>query len=194
MKRVRRITEKYRPHLAEIARLYIESGRNKSATERAARKQLGLESFKADCLRGWERNAEFAALMQVEAERQKQADKIVPEVRGLEKVAFYLDVESALKEQYEETRTGGKQGDPAPEKAATILAVIHRNSAEIRAEEKHLEDIRSARARNDFGRFMRNMIAWVKVRHSKSHATVFPILRDVLNHLDQVVAGKFDVE
>ena len=182
MKRTRRITEKYRPHLAEIARLYIESGRNKSATERGVRKQLGLESFKADFLRSWERNAEFAALLKEAEDGQANAQRLRPSVRGPKRIAWLIEVEAALKTRHEDGTT-----DDAKDKALRALLNV---GAEIRAEEAHYEAQQQARARRSFERFLRNVVAHLKDKQPELFPVVAEALADVAKHLDSIMDGK----
>jgi len=182
-----RIAERYRPHLQEIARLYVELGANKAGATRAARKIAGCEKLSEETLRAWMKKPEFVALVQVEEERAKSFQRTAPELRGLDKIAFYLDVDRTLREQFD----GASEGDD--EKAAhAVLAVIHRNSAEIRAEERHFEDMKQKQAQRDFGTFLRNVIRYVKVRHGAAHATLYPVLRDVLNNLALIQSGRFE--
>lgn len=191
-KRTRRISAKYREHLADVAALFVKHHGNKAATARAVRKLPGCGGFRPDYLRVWVNDPEFAALVKTEEERQAQSAEIAPDVRGPEKLAWLVAVEQKLREQFEAARTGGRNGDPDEKLAREILSVIHKHGAEVRAEEKHLADQAESRAKREFKAFLRNVMRYVKAKHAKTHLVVYPVLEDALQHLDAIVAGRID--
>ena len=179
-----RITEKYRPPLAQIARIYVESGGNFSRTEREGRKLPGCGSLKAEQVKRWLANAEFAALVTEAEDGNANAKRLRPAVRGPERIAWLIEVEKTLRIRHKDT-----EGEEGKDKALRALLAV---GADIRQEEAHLETLQQRIAQRDFARFLKNLIAWIKVRHAASHATVFPILRGALQNLEAIQSGKFE--
>jgi len=180
--RRRRFARKHQPHLPAIARLFVASGYNKSATARAARATLGLASFKADLLRQWLEKDEFRALVRQEEQRQAAEAVASPFVRGPKHVAWLLALREVLTEAC----------DRAVSRAAKqqIFATVTRISDEIRAEERFIEDLRQRAARRDFGRFMLNVIKAAK-REGEALA-ISRYLRKVVDHLHRYMDGTID--
>ena len=182
--RRRRIAAKYKPYVAEIARLYVEADHNASATERVVRAKLGLEKFQSGYLVKWLQVPEFAAMVRAEEERQAAETVASPFVRGPKKVAWLAEVEQCMREAYDAADAeGGKQ---------ELLNAVHRVASEIRDEERFVEDLRVRRARRSFGRFLRNLLALA--RRSGEPLVVLTFLRAGLDKLDTLMGEMTDVE
>ena len=180
-----RITEKYREHLEQIASIYVECAGNKAAAERAIVEQIPeCASFKSEFLTRWLENAEFAALVREAEDGKANAMRLRPTVRGPKRIAWLIEVETQLQGRLEAAETNEEK-----DKALRALLSV---GAEIRSEELHFEAIQQKVAARDFARFIRNFVGYVKVRHSAAHATLFPIVRDALQNIERIQAGKFE--
>jgi hypothetical protein len=179
-----RITQKYRPFVAEIARLFVAAGGNKSETERQARKIAGCESFKAEMLTKWQRNPEFEACLREAEDGAANVKRARPSVRGPERIAWLIEVEKKLKSRHE-----AAEADTEKDKALNALLKV---GQDIRDEERHYEEMQQKAARRSFARFMKNAVAFIKLKHPESHPTVFPVLRDVLTNIERIQTGNFD--
>ncbi len=180
-KRNRRISEKYRVYLADLARIYVEASEAPGKAATLTHEQLGLAPVNAKSFRRWIEDPEFAAFVKTERERQANEARTEPAVRGPQNIAWLCKVGIKLREMYDH---------PDDEKdRVAILKAIHGNNAEIRAEERHYEELKTAAARRDFATFLRNLVKWVKLNYSTTYKIVFPILRDALKRLDQIMAG-----
>lgn len=179
-----RINAKYRPHLAAIARIYVQSGGNAAATERAVRQISGCGSFKAEFLKRWLSKAEFAAEVR-EAEAGAEAMlQLRPEVRGPKRILWLKQIEDELRKRYD-----GQDEEAAKDKTLGVLLKV---GQDLRDEEKHVEDLAQKAARRQTSALVRNMVQFVKVRHAAAFASVAPVLRDIFTNLDAIQSGKFD--
>lgn len=180
-RRNRRISDRYRVHLADLARIYVQAGEVCAEAARRTVAELKLESVRGTHFGRWIRDPEFASLVKVERERQANEARTEPAVRGPENIAWLCAVATQLRELHD-------GADERTDRLA-VLKAIHANNAEIRAEERHYEELKQAAAKRDFGAFLRNLVRWVKLNHAATYKIVFPILRDALKRLDQIVKG-----
>lgn len=177
-----RIKESYRARLEEIARLYVEAGGNMSAAAREVRKLPDCASFKPDFFRRWAKNPEFAAFVKESEDGRANALRLRPSVRGPQRIAWLLEVETELKSRME-----GVEKDAEKDKTLRSLLAV---GQDIRDEERHYEDQQQKAARRDFGKLVRNLIAYVKARHGKVFVVVAPVLKDALQNFDRIAAGR----
>lgn len=182
--RNRRINSRYHAHLPEIARLYVECAGNQAATERAVRERIAaLPSFKASMLPSWLRNPEFAALVEEAQAGRDMQTTMRPTLRGKDRIAWLLTVDEALRKRH-----AGSEDEKA---ADTALAAILKVGADIRAEEQHLESLEQKRAQRDLKSFVSGMVRFIRERHAQQFGIIEPALRDVLQNLSGIMAGKW---
>ncbi len=183
-RRRRRISLKYRPFLQRIAELYVASGGNATGTERAVRDQLGLGQFQAKYLAQWLRVPEFAMVVRVEEERTATEETTSPFVRGPKYIQFLSELRQCMQEAWEDA-SENSSGKPM------LLQAMTRVSAELRAEEKHLADQRTARARQSLGAFLRGLLRHVK--QAGEPPIVWAALTRALQNLDRIVGASTDL-
>lgn len=144
----------------------------------------GLEAFQGEMLNRWLRTPEFAAVVKEAQAAREVQQKLRPEIRGPERIAWLCDVETALRTRHADA--------PHQEDRDKALKAALDVGKEIRAEEAHGKDLEVKQARKDFAAFIRNMVAYIKLKHSNAHATLFPVLRDILGNVEAIQAGKFE--
>ena len=174
MARKRRVSTRYLPHLAEIAEIHVECQERAAETARRAREEIGL-LLTEDTLRGWmAKSPEFQAALEGARGAAANKEAAQPELRVPQSVAKLQEYHAKLCIRWE----------AGEDKALKQLLDVQ---AAIRAEEKHLADLEDRRARRDFERFLRCLVAYVKASHARSADVVLPILRAALKSLDAVV-------
>lgn len=183
-----RIKEKYLPHLAEIAEIYVRLRGNCEGTAREARRLPDCGSVKALTISRWRTNAEFAAFVREAEDGRANQLRLRPAVRGPERIAWLIEVERQLRARLE-NKAGDERTESDQDKTLRAALLV---GQEIRAEEDHYESMQKRVAARQFARFLKNLVEFVKRRHAAAHATVFPILRDALNHLDAIQSGQME--
>jgi len=179
-RRARRISEKYRVHMGELARLYVEANEVPAETARRAQ-AAGYGSVRGTHFRRWMEDPEFAAYVKAERERQANEARTEPAVRGPDKIAWLCSVDARLREMHE---ASGDEDDKLK-----LLKAIHSNGSEIRAEERHYEDLKDRESRRDFGLFLKSFVRWCQAQHRGTFRVLRPILQHALRDLDRIVAG-----
>jgi hypothetical protein len=109
-----------------------------------------------------------------------------PSVRGPERIAWLIEVETELKK-----RLAAGINDTEKDKALRALLQV---GQDIRDEERHFEEMQQKVSRRDFSRFVRNVIAFIKLRHAASYPTLFPVFRDVLANIETIQTNKLTAE
>jgi len=180
---VRRISEKYRRRLADIARICAACGGNRSAAERRVRAELGLASFKADYLRAWEANAEWQAAVEEAGIAAAESEVAAPEKRSPRDLAWLQRMLDEMKQLADDDTADEKARDKARKAALDLLE-------EIRAGEKHIADLKDRAAKRDFARFLRNLMLWIKANHPRQADVVTPVFRGALRSLGAIVDGE----
>lgn len=180
--RKRRVIAAYRPHLADIATLYLDSERCLETTARRVRDELDLP-LTSNTLRAWlARSAEFRSALEEAEIIAADAAKADPEVRSPKDVAWLQARQKELRDQYE--------GEDLDEKQrASIRKEMMAISAALRAEEKHIADLRDRAARREFSTFLRNFINYVKTRFGRQADVIVPVLRQALQSLSSIMKG-----
>lgn len=185
-RRSRRISDKYRPYLRDFAQIYVETGEVAAEAGRRVVDKLKLTSVRGETFRRWLEDPEFMAHVRTERERQANEARTEPAVRGPDKLAWLCAVDAKLRELHE--------GEENAKEKLIVLKAVHSNGAEIRAEERHYEDLKDRAARRDFAEFLRNFIRWLKRDYASAFKIMQPIIGKALKNLDQIVAGVETVE
>lgn len=180
--RRRRVAARLRPMLAEMARIYVAEGKRVTAAVERIRRELG-QGVTANTLSAWAAGSvEFDAHVREAEVAAAEAQKTQPCLRSPRDLTWLQAVQANLKDGLDGELTD-KERDS---KIKTILAV----QQEIRAEERHIEELRERSARRSFGRFLRALIAWLRDRYPQQMPGLAEPLRDAAKHLDQVVTGR----
>jgi len=178
---VKRISAKYRVHVDAIAEIFVDEADNRSRTVTRVRSELGLTSVTSNMLRRWLDTEEFRAAVALAREIHADEKRVKPSVRGPEKIAWLLTVEKRLKDVHEEAE-GKERKD--------ILNAILKVGAEIRAEESHFEDMKTAKKRREFGLFLRRLVQYVARSHESVYPVVAPVLKDALRNIGRIMQNE----
>jgi len=176
---LKRISAKYRPHVDAIAEIFVDEAENQVRTANRVGLELGFKSFRADTLRRWLETEEFRAAVALAREIHADEKRVKPSVRGPEKIAWLLTVERRLKEAHDEAE-GKDRKD--------VLNAILKVGAEIRAEESHFEDMKTAKKRREFALFLRRLVQYVARSHESVYPVVGPVLKDALRNIKRIMA------
>lgn len=176
--RVRRISTRYLVHLTDIASILVECSDNVEMTCRRAKEELGVSLIPATLSRWIERSPEFQSAAQsarVVAANRKQAQ---PEIRAPQSIADLQGLRQSMRDQYDD--------DTSPKTLKLVLDL----DAAIRAEERHIEDLRERAARRSFAGFLKKLMAYLRERFPEQMPALAMPLRDAAKNLDRVIAGR----
>ncbi len=178
----KRISDKYRAHVDDVARLLAEEARCYSRAARRCQTELGLAKVTERTLRRWLNVAEFRAAVEAYEDASADRKRTRPALRGPARIAWLTDVEENLRTGYDEAE--------ADKERDRCLGHLLRVGAEIRQEETHYESLRQAQVRRSFARFLRNLVKWISRRHEKLFAVMEPVIRDALSNVQQIMKGE----
>ena len=181
--RKRRISSRYLPHLADIAAIFLECDRHVEPTTRRVQDELGLP-LTPNTLRNWtRRSAEFRAALEDAEIIAADAAKADPEVRSPRDIAWFQAKIAELRDLHD-------NGELTDKERAAIRREIRDLTAAVRAEEAHIGNLRDRKASRDFGRFLKNLVDWIKTSYPRRADVVAPILRQALKSLSVIMRGK----
>lgn len=180
--RKRRLSARYLPHLADIAGLYVECGKNATATAGRVREEIGLP-LSVNTLAQWaKRSPEFLAALEDAEIVAANATKAQPELRAPRDIAWF-------QAKQQELRTAHDEDDLSEKDRAALRRELRDLSAAIRAEEKHCADLADRKAERDFARFLRGFVEWLKAHYPRQADVLAPVLRAAMRSLPSIVKG-----
>lgn len=179
--RHRRVSAAYAPHLEDIAAIYVDAGKAVETTARRVREELDLP-LTPNTLRTWRaRSAEFAAAVEAAEIAAAEAAKLDPEIRSPKDVAWLEARQEELRDAYD--------GEEDEKRRAAIRKEMMTISAALRAEEKHVADLRDRAARREFAAFLRSFVEFVKTKFARQADVIVPVLRQALQSLPSIMKG-----
>jgi len=183
-----RISGRYLDHLVDIAALFVAEKEIVAKTARRCREDLDLPLTDNTLARWVKRSAEFMAAVEQARVEAANAEKAQPELRSPRDLAFRQQVHADLRDLYENGRQDA-EGNPVDVDRDKALKQLLAVQSEIRAEEKHIADLRDREVRRDFARFLQRLVEYVKVNHARKADVIVPVFRAALKSLDSIVKG-----
>ena len=181
--RRRRVAARFRPHLGEMARLYVAEGKRVTAACERIRRELG-QGVTPATLAAWAAGSvEFDAHVREAEVNAAEAAKTQPSLRSPRDLTWLQAVQVRLRDKHDAGELSDKERD-------TTLKAILSVQQEIRAEEAHIESLHERASRRSFARFLRALIAWLRDRYPQQMPGLAEPLREAAKHLDQVVTGR----
>ena len=152
---VKTISQKYRKYLAEIARIFVESGMNMAETVRRVTVQLpALSKFRWEHFARWKGNKEWEAAVQQAQSEAALLTTYSPQVRGQQFIAWAKDTLEHLEEGYKNLKAE-EGGEKEKRDLEGRIQTLHTN---LRAEERHLDDLEQRRAQRNMRQFVANVL------------------------------------
>lgn len=179
--RQRRITKKYLPFIYDIAKIFVEEGKNRTSAEIRIRAELGLERFGANAFNRWREIPEFASALASAEETFANSETQRPELRGPARIAWLVKQETKLKDLLE-------GADLEKKEKLKVLDAVRAIGEDIRKEELHLEEIKNKRARKSFRRFLKNLRNFA-VERKKDTSAIIEFLKDGYSKIDKLMDG-----